>query len=80
MIVHSTINEHLSRYLLKLSLYISVLQIFKDVAGVDTVSRAWKCANPREIENNWISLYDLNFNGAGAEWGGGGGGGEVLCP
>ena len=52
MIVHSTINEHWSRYLLRLSLYISVLQIFKDVAGVDTVSRAWKCANPREIENN----------------------------
>ena len=22
--------------------------IFKDVAGVDTVSRAWKCANPGE--------------------------------
>ena len=29
----------------RLSLYISVLQIFKEVAGDDTVSRAWKCTN-----------------------------------
>ena len=53
-----------------------MLQIFKDVAGVDTVSRAWKCANPREIKNHWTSLYDLNIKGAKVLVQKGGGGGE----
>ena len=53
-----------------------MLQIFKDVAGADTVNRAWKCANPREIKNNWISLYDLDFQGAKVLVQNGGGGRE----
>ena len=61
-------------------MYISVLQMFRNVAGVDTVSRAWKSANPGEIKDNWTSLYEFiiqRCKGAGAE---GGGGREVLGP